>query len=52
LHQQRYEVIFGVLTLFYYLWNYFVICGCNRTIRTYVCFISIYENYFVVYVYI
>jgi hypothetical protein len=51
MHQRRYEVIFGVLTLFYCLWTYFVICGFSMTIRTCVCFFSVYENYFVVYVY-
>jgi hypothetical protein len=44
-------VIFGVLTLFYCLWTYFIICGFSRTIRACVCFFSIYENYFVVYAY-
>jgi hypothetical protein len=44
-------VIFGVLTLFCCLWTYFVVCGFSRTIRTCACFFSIYENYFVVYVY-
>jgi hypothetical protein len=44
-------VIFGVLTLFYCLWTYFVVCSFSRTIRTCVYFFSIYENYFVVYVY-
>jgi hypothetical protein len=44
-------VIFGVLTLFCYLWTYFIVCGFSRTIRTCVCFFFVYENYFVVYVY-
>jgi hypothetical protein len=46
-----YEVIFGVLTLFYCLWTYFVVCDFSRTIRTCAYFFSVYENYFVVYVY-
>jgi hypothetical protein len=46
-----YEVIFGVLTLFCCLWAYFVVCGFSRTIRTRVCFFSVYGDYFVVYVY-
>jgi hypothetical protein len=44
-------VIFGVLTLFCCLWTYFIVCDSSRTIRTYACFFSVYENYFVVYVY-
>jgi hypothetical protein len=44
-------VIFDVLTLFCCLWTYFVVCGFSRTISTCVCFFSIYENYFVFYVY-
>jgi hypothetical protein len=51
LYQPRYEVIFGVLTLFCCLWTYFVVCGFSMTIRTCVCFFSVYMNYFVVYVY-
>jgi hypothetical protein len=39
-------VIFGVLTLFCCLWTYFIVCGFSRTIRTYACFFSVYENYF------
>jgi hypothetical protein len=27
-------VIFGMLTLFCYLWTYFIVCGFSRTIRT------------------
>jgi hypothetical protein len=46
-----YEVIFDLLTLFYCLWTYFIVYGFNRTFRTYACFFSDYENYFVVYVY-
>jgi hypothetical protein len=46
LHQRRYEVIFGVLTLFCCLWTYFIVCGFNKTIRTCVCFFFVYENYF------
>jgi hypothetical protein len=44
-------MIFGVLTLFYCLWTYFIGCGSSWTIRTCVCFFFVYENYFVVYVY-
>jgi hypothetical protein len=44
-------VIFGVLTLFCYLWTYFIIYYFSRSIRTYACFFSVYENYFAVYVY-
>jgi hypothetical protein len=44
-------VIFGVLTLFYYLWTDFIVCGFSITIRTCVCFFSVYENFVVVYVY-
>jgi hypothetical protein len=44
-------VIFCVLSLFCCLWTYFVVCGFIRTIGTYVCFFSVNENYFVVYVY-
>jgi hypothetical protein len=51
LHQWRYEVIFSVLTLFFCLWTYFIVCGSSTTIRTCACSCSIYENYFVVYVY-
>jgi hypothetical protein len=51
LHQQMCKVIFGVLILFYCLWTYFVVCGFSRTITTCVCLFSVYENYFVVYVY-
>jgi hypothetical protein len=40
-----------VLTLFCCLWTYFIIYDFSRTIRTCVCFFSVYENYFVVYVY-
>jgi hypothetical protein len=45
------EVIFYVLTLFYYLWTYFVIYDFSRTIKTCVHFFSVYENYFIIYVY-
>jgi hypothetical protein len=45
------EGIFGVLSLFYCLWTYFIIYDFSRTIRTGVCFFSVYENYFVVYIY-
>jgi hypothetical protein len=45
------EVIFYVLTLFYYLWTYFVIYDFSRIIKTCVHFFSIYENYFIIYVY-
>jgi hypothetical protein len=41
-------MIFGVLTLFYCLWTYFIVCGSSWTC---VCFFFVYENYFVVYVY-
>jgi hypothetical protein len=44
-------VIFGVLTLFCYLWTYFVVCGIRRTIKTCIHFFSVCGNYFVVYVY-
>jgi hypothetical protein len=44
-------VIFDGLTLFCYLWTYFVVCDFSRTIRTCVGLFSVYENYFVVYVY-
>jgi hypothetical protein len=44
-------VIFGVLTLFCCLWTYFIVCGFSWTIRACVCFFSVYENYFGVYVY-
>jgi hypothetical protein len=46
-----YEVIFGVLTLFCCLWTYFIVHDFSRIIRTCVCFFSIYEIHFVVYVY-
>jgi hypothetical protein len=51
LHQRMHEVIFDVLTLFYYLWTYFVIYDFSRTIKTCVHFFSVYENYFIIYVY-
>jgi hypothetical protein len=44
-------VIFGVLTLFCCLWTYFIVCDFSRTIRTCVCFFSINENCFVVFIY-
>jgi hypothetical protein len=44
-------MIFNVLTLFCCLWTYIIVGDFNRTIRTCACFFSIYENYFVVYVY-
>jgi hypothetical protein len=44
-------VIFCVLPLFCCLWTYFVVCDFSRTIRTCACSIFVYENYFVVYVY-
>jgi hypothetical protein len=45
-------VIFGVITLFCCICTYFVVCDFSRTIMTCVYFFSIYENYFVVYVYV
>jgi hypothetical protein len=36
-------MIFDVLTLFCCLWTYFIVCGFSRTIKTYVCFFSVYE---------
>jgi hypothetical protein len=40
-------VIFGVLTIFCCLRTYFIVCDFSRTIRTCVCFFSVYEIYFV-----
>jgi hypothetical protein len=51
LQQRTCEVSFGVLTLFCCLWTYFIVCDFSRTIRTCVCFFSVYDIYFVVYVY-
>jgi hypothetical protein len=46
LDQRRYVVIFGVFTLFYYWWPYFVIYGLCRTIRTCRCLLLLFMDIF------
>jgi hypothetical protein len=46
LHQWRYVVIFGVFTLFYCWWTYFIICALCRTIRTCWCLLLLFMDIF------